>query len=55
MRIGACGLVCAFIIAAAVHLLQGDCPSEHLVYAVAVLFFMIHGSGWRSPYGRAAA
>jgi uncharacterized membrane protein HdeD (DUF308 family) len=55
MRIGACVLVCAFIIAAVVHLLRGEFPSEHLVYAVAVLFVMIHSGGWRSLSGHAAA
>lgn len=42
MRIGACVLACAFVIAAVVHLLEGDFPSEHLVYAVAVLLVVIH-------------
>ena len=53
MRIGGCFLVCAFVIAAVVHVLRGEFPSEHLVYAVAVLFVMIHGGGWRSPDGQA--
>jgi len=55
MRIGGCVLVCAFVIAAVVHLLRGEFPSEHLVYAVAVLFVMIHGSGRRAQHGQAAA
>lgn len=29
--------------------------AEHLVYAVAVLFVMVHGSSWRPPHGQAAA
>jgi uncharacterized membrane protein YphA (DoxX/SURF4 family) len=41
MRVGACCLVCAFVIAAVVHILEGEFPSEHLVYAVAVLFVTI--------------
>ena len=55
IRIGGCLLVCTFVIAALVHLVRGQFPSEHLVYAVAVLFVMIHGSGWCSPHGEAAA
>jgi hypothetical protein len=34
---GACILVCAFLVAAGVHVLGHDPPFEHLVYAVAVL------------------
>lgn len=55
LRVGGCVLVCTFLIAAVVHLLGGEFPSEHLVYAVAVLFVMTHGSGWRAPFGQAAA
>ena len=55
MRIGGCILVCAFLFAAVVHLLRGEFPSEHLVYAVAVLFVMIPGSGRRAQHGQAAA
>ena len=55
IRLGGCILFCAFLIAAVVHLLRGEFPSEHLVYAVAALFVMIHGSGWRSSHGEAAA
>jgi hypothetical protein len=44
MRVGACVLVCTFLIAAIVHVLRGEFPSEHLVYAVAVLFVATHAS-----------
>jgi hypothetical protein len=37
---GGCVLFCTFIVATVVHASGGDFPSEHLVYAVAVLFAM---------------
>jgi len=55
LRVGGCILVCTFLVAAVVHLLAGDFPSEHLVYAVAVLFVMTRGTGGRAPFGQAAA
>jgi hypothetical protein len=55
LRVGGCVLVCTFLIAAVVHLLAGEFPSEHLVYAVAVLLVMTHGPGWWAPAGPAAA
>ena len=39
---GACILVCAFLLAAGVHLLGHDLPFEHLVYAIAVLMVLAH-------------
>jgi cytochrome b561 len=36
IAVGACVLVCAFLLAAGVHVLHRDLPIEHLVYAVAV-------------------
>lgn len=38
MRAGACVLICLFLISAVVHLVRGEFPSEHLVYAIAVAF-----------------
>jgi hypothetical protein len=49
MLIGGCFLVCAFLIAAVVHVLRGEFPSEHLIYAIAILFVMTHGRDWRGP------
>ena len=41
--VGACILVCAFLIAAGVHALdRHDVPFEHLIYAVAVLVVVTH-------------
>jgi hypothetical protein len=54
MRIGACVLVCSFLIAVVVHLLEREFPSEHLVYAVAVLLAVAHGNGGPTPAGQAA-
>jgi catechol 2,3-dioxygenase-like lactoylglutathione lyase family enzyme len=54
IRIGACGLVCAFIAAAVFHVAEGEFPSEHLVGAVAVLFVTLHRSDSRSGPERAA-
>jgi hypothetical protein len=45
LAMGVCVLACTFVIAAAVHLLAHDFPSEHLVYAVAVLSVMAHHRG----------
>jgi uncharacterized membrane protein len=39
---GACILVCAFLVAAGVHVLGHDLPFEHLIYAVAVLVVAAH-------------
>ncbi len=47
IAVGACVLVCAFLIAAGVHVLARDWPFEHLVYAVAVLVVLAHHN---SPY-----
>ena len=55
IRLGACGLVCAFLVAAVVHVVAGEFPSEHLASAVAVAFVTIHSARSPSPYGRAAA
>lgn len=55
MRGGACVLVCTFLIAAVVHVLGGTFPSEHLVYAVAVLFVVAHGSRSLASPGQTAA
>ena len=55
IRLGACGLVCAFLVAAVVHVVGGEFPSEHLASAVAVAFVTIHSARSPSPYGRAAA
>lgn len=52
VRIGACGLVCAFLVAAVFHVIDGEFPSEHLAAAVAVTFVTIHSTGWPSSYGR---
>jgi hypothetical protein len=41
--VGGCLLFCTFVIAAVVHVSGGEFPSEHLVYAVAVLFVMTRG------------
>lgn len=54
IQLGACGLVCAFLVAAVVHVAGGAFPSEHLAAAVAVAFVTIHNAGW-PLYGRAAA
>ena len=50
MRVGGCILFCAFLIGAGIHLLHGEFPSEHLVYALAVLLVMT-GAGARAPGG----
>jgi uncharacterized membrane protein len=42
IAVGACILVCAFLLAAGVHVLARDLPIEHLVYAVAVLVVVVH-------------
>src|SRR5712692_988249 len=55
MLVGGCVLFCTFLIAAAVHVVRREFPSEHLVYAVAVMLVMIHGPSRRSEYGQAAA
>ncbi|MGH7426843.1 MAG: hypothetical protein ACREMW_13860 [Gemmatimonadales bacterium] len=55
LLVGGCFLLCAFLIAAAVHLLRGEFPSEHLVYAVAVLFSMVHVRVWSRPHEQTAA
>jgi hypothetical protein len=39
---GACILICAFLVAAAVHVVEWDSPIEHLVYGVAVLLVLAH-------------
>lgn len=39
---GACILVCTFLIAAGLHIAEREFPSEHLVYAVAILVVLIH-------------
>jgi hypothetical protein len=54
MLVGGCILFCAFLVAAGVHVVRGEFPSEHLVYAVAVMSVMIHGRR-RSQYGQATA
>jgi uncharacterized membrane protein HdeD (DUF308 family) len=41
MRIGACLLVCLFLISAVVHAFRGEFASEHLVSAIAVSFIML--------------
>jgi hypothetical protein len=46
---GACILVCAFLVAAGVHVLGHDLPFEHLVYAVAVLVVVAHH---KTPFSR---
>ena len=53
--IGACGLICASLIAAVFHIIAGEFPSEHLVAVVAVALATVHSTGlpWRD--GRAAA
>jgi hypothetical protein len=42
MAVGACILVCTFLIAAALHVAGHEFPSEHLVYAVAILVVAAH-------------
>jgi hypothetical protein len=37
LAVGACILVCTFLIAAAFHVVEHDFPSEHLVYTVSIL------------------
>lgn len=46
---GACVLVCAFLLAAGVHVLERDWPFAHLVYAVAVLGVLAYDRSQRSP------
>ena len=53
--IGACGLICASVIAAVFHIMEGEFPSEHLVAVVAVALATVHSPGLPSGYGRAAA
>lgn len=49
IRLGACGLVCAFLLAAVIHLVGGEFPSEHLASAVAVAFVTLHKARSPSP------
>lgn len=44
MRAGACVLICLFLISAVVHLVRGEFPSEHLVYAIAVSFMTLRSN-----------
>lgn len=44
VRIGGWVLVAMFVISAGDRLLRGDFPAAQLVYVVAVLFMMLHGS-----------
>ena len=55
VRIGACGLICASLVAAVFHIIEGEFPSEHLVAVVAVALATVHSAGLPSGYGRAAA
>ena len=41
IRIGACILVCLFLISAVVHAVRGEFAAEHLVAAIAVLFIVL--------------
>jgi hypothetical protein len=52
--VGTCILVCTFLIAAGVHVLERDMPIEHLVYAIAVLVVLSHYRTSLGP-GRPAA
>jgi uncharacterized membrane protein len=51
---GACILVCAFLIAAGVHVLGHDLPVEHLIYAVAVLVVLTNDKSQFGPARPAA-
>ena len=42
LALGACILVCTFVIAAGFHIAGHEFPSEHLVYAVAILVVVAH-------------
>jgi hypothetical protein len=42
MAVGACVLVCTFLTAAGLHVVGHEFPSEHLVYAVAILVVVAH-------------
>ena len=55
VRLGACGLICAFLVAAVFHISHGEFPSEHLVAAVAVALVAVHSTGESSRLDRAAA
>jgi hypothetical protein len=55
MRFGACGLVCASLVAAVFHVVEGEFPSKHLVAAIAVLIVVLRESGVSTHDERAAA
>jgi len=46
LRLGGAGLLLTFTIAIIAHTLRGEFAASLLVYAVGVVFVMVHGSAW---------